>query len=731
MAYSVLRLFLIFGLHFSRCYSKPVNDGNTRDANGQERDSPYAMRTKLDEIANRDYETVHGRILAVNMAHLRKKRQTANIETQSGGTVFDRIEEANNGNISQFYQGDIVLDPELKEYIKTGGNSRNAVRGRKRLWTSRIIPYRVPSHMGHITSNVRVAINEFHRTTCLRFVNYYSGYHKNYIEFSNKDGCSSRVGKRYHSPGKQIISIGPGCNNVGTIIHEIMHAIGFFHEQSRMDRDKYVRINWENILTGFSDQFDRYSWRTIDHLGVSYDYQSIMHYDRLAFTKNGEPTIVAVGNENMEFGSPSRRLSSRDILEINALYDCKATTSYGWATWSGWTPCDEKCYRTRERYCYHSGNIKSCGGNVNGYGVEIQRVKCSSSICPAPIDGHWGRWSDWGSCSKTCNDGIRKRFRRCDNPSPAHGGKNCQGYERGQEMCILKRCHLEKDDVDFENSRLGMWGNSNTDNLNWNFNRGFTSTIHTGPDKDHTNGQGFYLYVESSLTRPGQRAELVSPWTPARRGGQCLKFYYTMYGSTMGSLAIKLQLSNGKNWLIFYKHGNQGKGWKKGMGNINVPLGLSYKLAIQGTIGQAGYSDIAIDDVYIDPGLCKCQDDYYTCHIWATKGECSANKKWMRENCKRSCNVCGAISATTPPPANCEDDSQYKGQCPGWAKIGECQKNPAWMKLHCRKSCKICAPGVTACKDSDKRCSAWAKIGECTKNPLWMKPNCKLSCKQC
>lgn len=89
---------------------------------------------------------------------------------------------------------------------------------------------------------------------------------------------------------------------------------------------------------------------------------------------------------------------------------------------------------------------------------------------------------------------------------------------------------------------------------------------------------GFYLYVESSLTRPGQRAELVSPWTPARRGGQCLKFYYTMYGNTMGSLAIKLQLSNGKNWLIFYKHGNQGKGWKKGMGNINVPLGSSYKV---------------------------------------------------------------------------------------------------------------------------------------------------------
>lgn len=91
---------------------------------------------------------------------------------------------------------------------------------------------------------------------------------------------------------------------------------------------------------------------------------------------------------------------------------------------------------------------------------------------------------------------------------------------------------------------------------------------------------GLYLYMESSQTRPGQRIDLVSPWIPARRGGQCLKFYYTMYGSTMGSLAIKLELSNGKNWFIFYKHGNQGKGWKKGMGNINVSMGLSYKVRI-------------------------------------------------------------------------------------------------------------------------------------------------------
>ena len=55
------------------------------------------------------------------------------------------------GNISVFYQGDMDLDPELKEDIRTGGYSRNAIRARKRLWTSRIIPYRIPSYMSMYT----------------------------------------------------------------------------------------------------------------------------------------------------------------------------------------------------------------------------------------------------------------------------------------------------------------------------------------------------------------------------------------------------------------------------------------------------------------------------------------------------------------------------------------------------------------------------------------------------
>ena len=50
-----------------------------------------------------------------------------------------------------------------------------------------------------------------------------------------------------------------------------------------------------------------------------------MHYDRTAFTKDGKPTIVAIGNENMEFGnSKGELLSYKDALEVNALYDCRS-----------------------------------------------------------------------------------------------------------------------------------------------------------------------------------------------------------------------------------------------------------------------------------------------------------------------------------------------------------------------------------------------------------------------
>lgn len=59
--------------------------------------------------------------------------------------------------------------------------------------------------------------------------------------------CKSHIGKK---GGKQLLSLGSGCKNRGHVTHELMHALGFFHEHTRPDRDKFVKILWNNIKSG-------------------------------------------------------------------------------------------------------------------------------------------------------------------------------------------------------------------------------------------------------------------------------------------------------------------------------------------------------------------------------------------------------------------------------------------------------------------------------------------------
>ena len=64
------------------------------------------------------------------------------------------------------------------------------------------------------------------------------------------------------------------------IIHELGHAIGFYHEQSRPDRDQYVNIYLNNVRADKRSNFRKYNWNVINSFGVPYDYYSVMHYSR-------------------------------------------------------------------------------------------------------------------------------------------------------------------------------------------------------------------------------------------------------------------------------------------------------------------------------------------------------------------------------------------------------------------------------------------------------------------
>lgn len=111
-----------------------------------------------------------------------------------------------------------------------------------------------------------------------------------------------------------------GCFRLYTIVHEFIHAIGFFHQQAASERDEYVKIVWDKIEAGTEFNFDAYGSNIISNFDVEYDYGSVMHYGKTAFSIDGSDTIVALKDLKGATMGQRLRLSENDIERINKMY---------------------------------------------------------------------------------------------------------------------------------------------------------------------------------------------------------------------------------------------------------------------------------------------------------------------------------------------------------------------------------------------------------------------------
>jgi len=103
-----------------------------------------------------------------------------------------------------------------------------------------------------------------------------------------------------------------------------MHALGFFHEQNRHERDSYVQVMSANIKPSMMANFEKSSSKTQSGFGVEYDYGSVMHYSATSFTRNGQPTLKALRSSSDASQMGQRRgFSAGDVRKINAMYKCK------------------------------------------------------------------------------------------------------------------------------------------------------------------------------------------------------------------------------------------------------------------------------------------------------------------------------------------------------------------------------------------------------------------------
>nr|XP_012774420.2 high choriolytic enzyme 1 isoform X3 [Maylandia zebra] len=229
-------------------------------------------------------------------------------------------------NITSLAEGAAAPEPEssknksaetLKEFdqdmpVQEGDilipESRNAVHT---LWPDATTSYIITDELVSREAEIKAAFKMISDVTCIRFKK--RDTESSYLKLVTGNGCASFVGCQ---GGAQRLFFASECT-VGNLCHELLHALGLYHEHTREDRDKYVTVNWQNIVAGKENNFKVKHGNTQN---LPYDLASIMHYGRDFFSTNGNPTVLPK-QSGVEIGQ-RKHLSQLDIERLNKLYSC-------------------------------------------------------------------------------------------------------------------------------------------------------------------------------------------------------------------------------------------------------------------------------------------------------------------------------------------------------------------------------------------------------------------------
>ncbi|XP_053544908.1 embryonic protein UVS.2 [Bombina bombina] len=232
-------------------------------------------------------------------------------EEHTSMDVFTQILQSNKGSMMRLYHGDIAMNLGLSATKCTDCLWPKSADGKVN------IPYSLSSDFTNNEKKfIEKALQDFTTLTCIQFVQ--RSTEEAFLDIASGSGCWSYIGKTGES---QFVSVSRnGCLARGVIQHEVLHALGFYHEQSRSDRDNYVDIMWQYINEGDWENMEKID---TENLGIEYDYSSVMHYGRYAYSNtSGKATISPKPEPSVTIGQ-RYGLSELDVQKIKKLYDCE------------------------------------------------------------------------------------------------------------------------------------------------------------------------------------------------------------------------------------------------------------------------------------------------------------------------------------------------------------------------------------------------------------------------
>ncbi|KAG8186670.1 hypothetical protein JTE90_014746 [Oedothorax gibbosus] len=183
------------------------------------------------------------------------------------------------------------------------------------------VPYVIDASVRGKTALIESAMKHYHDNTCVRFVKRTT--EKQYVNIFKGRGCYAMVGRNLTASQPQPLSLGDGCDKIGTVIHELGHVLGFYHEQNRSDRDQYLNIYLNNVRPGSKNNFIKL--RPNQNILINnFDYDSIMIYGNYAFSRspNVLKTMEAKNGQTLLNPYAKSSMTPSDIQRVKTLYKC-------------------------------------------------------------------------------------------------------------------------------------------------------------------------------------------------------------------------------------------------------------------------------------------------------------------------------------------------------------------------------------------------------------------------